>query len=592
MAQQPFGRSVFRGALAVLLSFSLTNLTAGVPLSPAALPAPQGNTAVAKAAGTASLNFPPAQGDQVTLQCDQLADNPSDPHRVGDGVSFSQMQADQATSVCGQAASRGARYQYLYGRALAKARRYDEAAAQYARADQAGYGLASFALARQYRDGIGVTADGETAVRYYYRAGTAGIAEAYADGGQMFFYEKPPNYMEAKSWFEEAAKGGSGEGYADLGWLYQFGYGVTVNLPQSFSLYSQAAKLGNDEGIFRVGLAYRDGIGVDKNPAVGCQWLIKAANNRHPYAEQEAARCYYSGTGVDQDREAAFNLFVKAGQAKLIDSRVIVADMLESGDGHDQDSEGAVVWYRAAAEQGDAYAMTQLGVHLRLGKGVAWSESEAMQWFTKAANMGDVQAEESLGYGYMNGLGQDAGQGRQDYQQAAYWFGKAAQQGDGYAQLNLGVMYEKGWGVTQDLEHAKGLYAQAAASDDKQIADLGREYFSNVPEAAAPEQTPQRTAVSSSKDSSDMWAAIVLGGLAIGAIALLSGGSSTSSSSGGSDYNYNYNASIPTDSGFDWPSSSSSDIEPMQSSPTAVLQSDPVHTYNGDLSRSDIIWQQ
>ncbi len=69
--------------------------------------------------------------------------------------------------------------------------------------------------------------------------------------------------------------------------------------------------------------------------------------------------------------------------------------------------------------------MTELGAHLRLGKGVAWSEAQAMQWFAKAAQKGYIPAETSLAMGYENGLGQDSGQGRQDYQQAAYWYGRA-----------------------------------------------------------------------------------------------------------------------------------------------------------------------
>jgi hypothetical protein len=214
--------------------------------------------------------------------------------------------------------------------------------------------------------------------------------------------------------------------------------------------------------------------------------------------------------------------------------------MLERGDGHNQDFKYAVMWYQAAADQGDVYAMTELGAHLRLGKGVDWSEAQAMQWFAKAAQKGYVAAQTSLAIGYENGLGQDSGQGRQDYQQAAYWFGLAANQEDGYAQLNLGVMYEKGWGVAQNLQRAKQLYARAAGSSDPQIAKLGSEYFSDVPYSATASATPQRSVARSSKDSSDFWSVVIVGALAIGVVSLLSSGGSSSSSSStytGSGYN-------------------------------------------------------
>ena len=88
-------------------------------------------------------------------------------------------------------------------------------------------------------------------------------------------------------------------------------------------------------------------------------------------------------------------------------------------------------------------------------------------------------------------------QTRQDYQQAAYWAGKAADQDGGYALLNLGAMYEKGWGVRQNFERAKQLYARAAGSSNTAVAKLGKQYFSDV--LPDPEQTVDRRAHESSR---------------------------------------------------------------------------------------------
>jgi uncharacterized protein len=541
-----------RSILAVFLSFSLLSSTCvAQPLAhagtqqfpedqpgflqyPTSQPAQRGGQTAAAAAGTASLNFPPDHNDSVALQCDQLADQPEDAQRVGDGVVFEEIQVAQALPVCEQAAEgqpARPRYQYLYGRVLDAAKRNPEAVAQYTAADRDGYGYASFALAGFYQEGASVPKDLEQALRLYFRAGNAGIADAFDEGGVIYAQENPPNYLEAKSWFEHAVQGGSAYGYADLGLLYGKGLGVNKDESMALNLFSEAAKRGSPEGMYRVGLAYFDGLGVQKNLTTACEWFIRAAAGNHPYAEGEAGVCYYNGTGVEQNHETAFNWFVLAGQARLVDARVSVADMLDRGDGHDQDSAGAVTWYQAAAEQGDAYAMTQLGAHLRLGQGVAQNEVQAMQWFAKAAQQGYVPAETSLAVGYESGLGQ----GKQDYQQAAYWFGKAADQDDGYAQLNLGMMYEKGWGMPQNLQRAKQLYARAAGSSNTAVANLGRQYFSDVPDSPTRGRTPERTAIGSSKDSSDFWSVVIVGALAIGALAILtSGGSSASSGGSGS----------------------------------------------------------
>lgn len=369
-----------RSALALFLSFSVFSMTCvaqtaprqfpedgpGFPKYPSAQPRPQRpvQSAVA-AAGRASLDFPPDPNDPVAVQCDQLADNPSDPRRLADGVAFEKIQVDQALAVCEQAAVRPPgwpRYQYLYGRALNAAKRYAEAAALYMAADQAGYALGSYGLGLLYANGAsGVRKDPGQAQRLFFRAGSAGIADAFAAGGELYLDENPPEYVQSIPWFEDAVKGGSADGFDDLGWLYEMGYGVNRNVERAFSLFNEAAKRGSVEGAYRVGVAWYHGLGVQKDRATACQWFVRAASGGYPAAERETGFCYYNGTGVPQNREEGFNWFARAGQAGLVDARVIVADMLERGDGHNQDSKYAVMWYQAAAEQGDAYAMTELG---------------------------------------------------------------------------------------------------------------------------------------------------------------------------------------------------------------------------------------
>jgi TPR repeat protein len=279
------------------------------------------------------------------------------------------------------------------------------------------------------------------------------------------------------------------------------------------------------------------------------------------YAEEEGGLCYYNGDGVPPNHETAFNWFVDADQAGLVIARVQVANMLDRGDGHDTDQAGAVQWYQAAAEQGDVYAMTELGAHLRLGQGVAWNEAQAMQWFAKAAQQKYVPAESSLAIGYENGLGQDAGQGKQDYRQAAYWFGQAAGQDDGYAQLNLGVMYEKGWGVPQNLERAKQLYARAAGSSRQAIL-LRRSGFSSARRHAATN-----------------------GGQLFERLQRLLGHSSGSGSPSG--------GGVSTGIGTTWPSSSSNSSSTTSNAPfkTPFYPSQPGKIPMGNLGDLDVSWK-
>jgi len=589
-------RNVFRVLLVFVLSIALVNLTAfaqqgpdwsKIPPYPHSSPSqrtPQdnsGETATARAAGTASLDFPPAKNDPVALQCDQLADSTLDPWKVGEGIPYQKLQTDQALPACQEAYQRQSsnpRYQFLYARTLISANRYNDAIPLYAAADRAGYALASNDLAYVYRDGIGVTADWPEAARLFFRAGNAGIADAFTDGGALFARKNPPDYGEAKSWYEHAVQGGSADGYASLGTLYYYGNGVNKDPARAFNLFNQAANRGSSEGMYRLAAAYDEGLGVGQDSGTACQWFIKAASYSHPWAVEEAGRCYYSGTGVREDHAAAFNFFVLAGQAGSVHARDYVGDMLDTGDGTNKDQAAAVHWYEAAANQGDLYAMTEMGLHYRLGQGVPWNEGKAMEWFGKAAEKRYAPAETNLALGYKNGLGAAVKQGRQDYALAVQWFADAARQGDGYAALNLGILFEAGAGVQKDLNRAKDYYSQAAASKDATVAQLGRQFFSEVQASSSPTPTPER-----GKDS-DLVGKLVVGGIILGGLMLLaSGGSSDRSGGGYSGGGYSSSGYTPD---FSWPTSTSSELPPMQgAAPHPYDPVTPWHTPNGDLSQ-------
>jgi uncharacterized protein len=523
-------------------------------------------------------NYPPDRTDPVAIRCDELADSPMDLQRVGNGVPYEQIPVGQALSVCQQAAARQPvrpRYQFLYGRVLDAARRYGEAAQQYAMADRAGCGLAAHNLAELYEYGEGVPKDYQKALDLLIRAGNAGFVDAFDEGGALYMEESPPNYAEARRWFEHAVQAGSVRAYVDLGFMYDAGQGVEKNPVKAAELYGEAARFGYPLGMYNLGQLYMEGSGVPRDDRLGYEWIYKAAQSGEPLAENDLAICYYLGRGTAKDHQAAFAWYLRAAQAGLAKAQTKVAFMYEQGDGVTQSDTEAVAWYRKAAAQNYRFAMTQLGIHLRLGEGVGWNEAEAMQWFKKAAGQGSVSAMTALGLGYKNGLGRDAGQGAQDYRQAAYWFGKAARQGDGFAQLNLGWLYEKGWGVNQDFDQARRLYAQAAANGDPRVAKLGREYFSDV--AGSPTAAPSRTTISSAHDSSDFWAKVIVAGIAIAAVAALT--SSDSSDSAGSSA-----CCTSTDSGVTWPSSSSTRVSSPPSRSTPFYPNNISKAVNGDLT--------
>lgn len=309
------------------------------------------------------------------------------------------------------------------------ARRY------FIKADQAGSAMGAMALGYMCMNGLGGAQDADEAVRLFWRAGAAGVPDAFADGGLIYMNTTPPNYAEAARWFERATALGPSDADFYLGYMYRQGLGVQRNAFRAAQLLQHAYKAGDLQANFLLAMMYETGEGgLPRDPRGAVKMLAASAAAGDPYAQVELGNCYYNGIGVAINHGSAAQWYFKAGQTGMPEAQEFLGYMYETGDGIVADQNLAVRWYRQAAIHGSVRAMTVLGVHLRQGNGTAWDEAEAMQWFEKAAALGDVQAMTAAGLGLDKGLGG----GPQDYAAAARYFAQAAQRGDGYAALNLG----------------------------------------------------------------------------------------------------------------------------------------------------------
>ena len=176
----------------------------GFPQYPTSQPANQRayRPPAAQPAGSASVNFPPDRNDSVALQCDQLADQPSDPLRIGNGVVFDKdtgrssaarlragCRAPTRTTAlsislwprpgCGQALSRGSR-------AITRRR---TGLAMPSHPFPWGISIAMALACRKTRN---------KPCACISRAGNAGIADGFAAGGEIYLDENPPDYVRSE----------------------------------------------------------------------------------------------------------------------------------------------------------------------------------------------------------------------------------------------------------------------------------------------------------------------------------------------------------------------------------------------------------
>ena len=125
------------------------------------------------------------------------------------------------------------------------------------------------------------------------------------------------NYKMAAFYFHLSSEQGNRHAKTNLGWLYERGYGVSVDYPQALYLYTEAAddwkdfetgKMmpGHSMAQNNLGCLYRDGKGTKPDPLTAVKWFRKAANQGNADSQSNLGAMYLTGSGVPQDFELSY----------------------------------------------------------------------------------------------------------------------------------------------------------------------------------------------------------------------------------------------------------------------------------------------
>ena len=160
--------------------------------------------------------------------------------------------------------------------------------------------------------------------------------------------KKGDHATAAKEWLESAKKGDANSQVA-LGFLYQIGLGVKLDMNQAVYWWDKAASQGNTE------------------------------------AMRTAARVYLTGApGVESDVPKSMKYYQKAAEANDPIAQLNLAQLLIKFARDDDDLKQAAYWFLRAAEQGSPSAMHNLGLMFEKGLGVPPDAAESKKWYAKA----------------------------------------------------------------------------------------------------------------------------------------------------------------------------------------------------------------
>jgi TPR repeat protein len=276
----------------------------------------------------ASESFAQTAPNSAQQRCDELAGDPRDPSQVGRGVPFAKIQVTEALPAC-QAAANVApvqpHYQFLYGRVLQKAERYDEAFQQYNSAAAGGDAGAMHNLGVFYENGLGV---------------------ATSDA-------------EAQSWYRRAEQARRVEETNKAAAISQASAGIAESDANIASPDSNRADSASKEGMNNNSSGGRTGesVAAEVSKAPDIPGLTVDAKNGDPAAKVKVGLAYCK---AGRDLEARW-MFEKAAAAGSVRAMLYAGRLYTTGNG------SATAWFRKCADLGDVSCEAMLGYEYEQG---------------------------------------------------------------------------------------------------------------------------------------------------------------------------------------------------------------------------------
>ena len=331
-------------------------------------------------------------------------------------------------------------------------------------------------MSREYKTGRY-----KIAFEYFSEYAKMGNAKAQCQLGYMYQWGigVSRNYAIAAEWYRKSAEQGYAKAQCQLGYMYEFGDGFSKDYAKAMDLYREAsvwyrksAEQGYADAQFWLAHMYDRGHGVSQDNVKAGVWYRKSAEQGYADAQYWLGRMYDNGFVISRDMVKAREWYRKSAVQGNTFAQIDLARLYDWGIGVSRDYIKAAEWYQKAAEQGDNEAQNVMGIMYKEGKGVSRDYIKAVEWYRKSAEQGNAFAQNNLGRMYEQGEGVS-----RDYIKAVEWYQKSAEQGNAFAQNNLGRMYEQGKGVSRDYIKAVEWYQKSAERGNGSAQnDMGRMY--------------------------------------------------------------------------------------------------------------------
>lgn len=269
------------------------------------------------------------------------------------------------------------------------------AAYWFTKASKQGQPMAQFLLAQMYQRGqIGAGPNLKAAKKWYSASKNTFPRSALALG---FIYDTSDDlYRQAADNYRLAAANDQPVALYNLGLIYEYGKGRTVNENKARDYYTKAAQKHQVQAMTRLAVMDFKGLGGNKNDAEAWKWFSKAAQAGDREALYHLGLLYETGIGHKIDFAQAVNYYQKASVLGDQQASLALARIYQYGLGGFKKPERAKEIYVSLATQNNALAQYQLALMAMQNTVDRNGLQSVKKLLTKAVDNGSVPAKQLL----------------------------------------------------------------------------------------------------------------------------------------------------------------------------------------------------
>jgi|GEM_PF-4531147 len=258
----------------------------------------------------------------------------------------------------------------------------------------------AYNLGNLYMTGNLGKVDIENAKKYFEVATSRGHSGGMLQLGTILYGYKPYNYSRAHSLFKTADSLGNKLAPLYLGFMYENGNGVKVDIPLAMTYYKKSANFRIKRAEYAVGRMYYEEKVKEPTKGQAKYWFTKAADQGYLKANYKLGEIAWNANNYTEAKKH-FDKIVYSkdilSKEQLGKAQRIVGYCYEKGiAGVSANVYTAVRFYRLAAENDDRIGLYNLGIYTYNGKGTTKNTKLAKTYFQRACDLNFEQACETL----------------------------------------------------------------------------------------------------------------------------------------------------------------------------------------------------